>query len=98
MERSYARGVRYGYDRARGRGLWRVQIQEYLIGAVQNLQVLLKYGFRLKGSPSVMIEEVKGVVTRTMRFIPDFKNLIINEMDQVIPAGFIYSWLSKVEN
>jgi len=32
----------HGYDRARWRGLWRVQIQEYLIGAVQNLQVLLK--------------------------------------------------------
>ena len=32
----------HGYDRARWRGLWRVQIQEYLIGAVQNHQVLLK--------------------------------------------------------
>ncbi|MDP2968735.1 MAG: IS1182 family transposase, partial [Deltaproteobacteria bacterium] len=42
MERSFARGTRYGFDRARWRGLWRVQIQEYLIAAVQNLQVLLK--------------------------------------------------------
>jgi uncharacterized protein (UPF0179 family) len=30
MERSYARGTRYGFDRARWRGLWRVRIQEYL--------------------------------------------------------------------
>src|SRR3989304_5095959 len=40
MERSYARGTRYGFDRARWRGLWRGQIQEYLISAVQNIQVL----------------------------------------------------------
>jgi hypothetical protein len=44
MERSFARGTRYGYDQARWRELWRVQIQEYLITAIQNLQVLLKYG------------------------------------------------------
>jgi uncharacterized protein (UPF0179 family) len=34
MERSYARGTWYGFDRARWRGLWRVQIQEYLVSAV----------------------------------------------------------------
>jgi len=28
----------------RWRGLWRVQIQEYLVSAVQNIQVLLRYG------------------------------------------------------
>src|SRR4030042_593076 len=33
MERSYARGARYGFDGARWRGLWRVQIQEYLISS-----------------------------------------------------------------
>ena len=41
MERSFARGKRYGYDRARWRGLWRVQIQELLTCAVQNIQVLI---------------------------------------------------------
>ena len=40
MERSFARGTPYGFDRARWRGLWRVQIQEYLISAIQNIQVL----------------------------------------------------------
>jgi len=38
MERSYARGTWYGFDRARWRGLWRVQIQEYLVSAVQNIK------------------------------------------------------------
>ena len=30
IERSFVRGKRYGYDRSRWRGLWRVQIQEYI--------------------------------------------------------------------
>jgi transposase len=64
MERSFARGTRYGFDRARWRGLWRVEIQQYLVSAVQNIQVLLKYGSYLKGSPSVMMEEINGDITR----------------------------------
>ena len=44
MERSFARAKRYGFDRARWRGLWRVRIQEYLIAAMQNIRVLIKYG------------------------------------------------------
>jgi len=43
MERSFARGKRYGYDRARWRGLWRVQIQELLTCAVQNIRVLMAH-------------------------------------------------------
>ena len=57
-------GHAYGFDRARWRGLWRVQIQEYLISAVQNIEVLLRYGSYLKRSPSVMMEQIKGAVTR----------------------------------
>jgi len=41
MERSFARAKRYGYDRARWRGRWRVSIQELLICAVQNIQILM---------------------------------------------------------
>ena len=44
MERSYARSTRFGFDRARWRGLTKVSIQEYLICAVQNIEVLLRYG------------------------------------------------------
>ncbi len=71
MERSYARGTWYGFDRARWRGLWRVQIQEYLIAAIQNIQVLLRYGSYLKKSPSVMIEQIKGVMRRDIRSFLD---------------------------
>lgn len=44
MERSFARATRYGFKRARWRRLWRVQIQEYLTSAIQNIMVLLSYG------------------------------------------------------
>ncbi len=40
MERSFAQASRYGFDRARWRRLWRVQIQEYLVAAVQNIRIL----------------------------------------------------------
>jgi len=42
MERSFARAVRYGFKRARWRGLWRVEIQEYLTAAIQNIMTLIK--------------------------------------------------------
>ncbi len=43
MERSHARGTRYDFDRARWRGLWKVAIQEYIICAIQNIEVLVHY-------------------------------------------------------
>lgn len=49
MERSFARSKRYGYDRARWRGLWRVEIQELLTCTVQNIQVLVS---RMKSRPA----------------------------------------------
>ncbi len=98
MERSYARGTRYGFDRARWRGLWRVQIQEYLISAVQNIEVLLRYGSYLKRSPSVMMEQIKGAVTRGIRSFSEFKGLMNSKMGQTGLLGFIYPRLSFVES
>ena len=42
MERSFAQATRYGYQRARWRGLWRVQIQEYLTATIQNIKILVQ--------------------------------------------------------
>ena len=51
MERSFARSVRYSFDRARWRGLWRVAIQEYLVCTVQNIMALIgSTGKRLTGA------------------------------------------------
>jgi transposase len=44
MERSYARSTRFGFDRARWRGLWKVCIQEYFVSAIQNIETLIRYG------------------------------------------------------
>jgi transposase len=41
-ERSFARSHRYGFKRARWRRLWRVQIQDFLIAAIQNIMVLIR--------------------------------------------------------
>jgi hypothetical protein len=42
MERSFAQATRYGFKRARWRRLWRVEIQEYLTAAIQNIKILVK--------------------------------------------------------
>jgi len=55
MERSFARSTRYGYDRARWRGLWRMQIQEYLICSIQNIQVLIKSGLGPKKASAMAL-------------------------------------------
>lgn len=49
MERTFARAVRYGFDRARWRRLWRVEIQEYLTAAIQNIQILVQFGGDMTG-------------------------------------------------
>jgi transposase len=97
MERSYARGTLQGFDRARWRGLWRVQIQEYLISAIQNIQVLLKYGSYLKRSPSVMMEQVKGAITREIRSFLDIKELMSSKLGRMVLLGFNYPRLSFIE-
>ncbi len=42
MERTFAQATRYGYQRARWRRLWCVEIQEYLTAAIQNIKILVK--------------------------------------------------------
>jgi hypothetical protein len=43
MERSFARSIRFGFDRSRWRGLWNAAIQEYLVVSIQNIQTLIRY-------------------------------------------------------
>jgi Transposase DDE domain len=45
MERSFAHGTRFGLKRARWRGQWRVQIQDYLIAIVQNVELLIDHAW-----------------------------------------------------
>ncbi len=94
MERSFARGTRYGFDRARWRGLWRVQIQEYLIAAVQNLQVLLKYGNQPKKSLAALVSQLKGATKGSIVFASDaITNLMNAENSRRLPVeGVIFGY------
>ena len=64
MERSFAHAVRYGFKRSRWRRLWRVQIQEYLTAAIQNIKTLISK----KRRPRTALEE-KVVVKNSCRSI-----------------------------
>jgi hypothetical protein len=43
MEGSFGQATRFGLKRARWRGQWRVQIQDYLIAIVQNIELLIAH-------------------------------------------------------
>jgi transposase len=58
-ERSFARSTRYGFKRARWRNLWRMEIQDYLIAAIQNICVLINQP-KTKLSKSIAMECQKG--------------------------------------
>jgi hypothetical protein len=98
MERSYARGTWYGFDRARWRGLWRVEIQEYLISAVQNIQVLLRYGSYLKTCPSVMMDRIKGAMRRDIGSFLDYTELVKSKIGRRMLFSFAYPRLSIIED
>ena len=61
MERSFARAKRFGFDRARWRGRWRIAIQEYLTAAIQNIEVLIRYGRNPRCSMAAMLTEVGDI-------------------------------------
>ncbi len=68
MERSFARSTRFGFDRARWRGLWKVTIQEYLVSAIQNIETLIRYGRKptkgVRTAPFTTLGRVVGVYIR----------------------------------
>lgn len=66
MERSFARGTRYGFDQARWRGLWRMRIQEYMTCAIQNIQVLIKHVFKPNKSMGVIAIERTSSAARVI--------------------------------
>ena len=50
MEGSFADAANnHGFKRARWRGLWRQQIQDWLIAAIQNIRILVRKGWKFSG-------------------------------------------------
>jgi transposase len=73
MERSFARSKPYGYQRARWRRLWRVQIQEYLTAAIQNIMVLVR-NVKEQDKGAVTYKRQKkysklSIITKILKFI-----------------------------
>lgn len=77
MERSFARATRYGFDRARWRGLWKMRIQEYLTCAIQNIQVLVvEKSARPKESIALRASVAKSMVINALYHLVFFSNLL----------------------
>ena len=67
---STARSTRYGFDRARWRGLWRVAIQEYVVCALQNIMTLVRFVQRpVKGLCTLPIPIQDRVYTLIQRVL-----------------------------
>lgn len=67
MEGSFADAANnHGFKRARWRGLWRQQIQDWIIAAVQNLRILLKRGGKLLSHAAGILTFVLEVTKRCL--------------------------------
>ena len=58
-ERSFAWSTRYGYKRARWRSLWRMEIQDFLTAAIQNITILIRQPMDRMSKSNVRAEEVR---------------------------------------
>jgi transposase len=89
MERTFAQATRYGYQRARWRGQWRVQIQEYLTAAIQNIKILLKH---VKApAPALEMRVATKVSNRTSKTLPCPLTNLFNPQWGII-VDFVALW------
>jgi hypothetical protein len=97
MERSFARGTCYGFDRARWRRLWRVEIQEYLIAAIQNIEVLLRYGERPKKSLSIKVNQLRGVIKGVTQPISGMiKDFMVMKTNGIMSLDFARAQFNEI--
>jgi transposase len=82
MERSFARAVRLGFKRARWRRLWRIQIQEYLTAAIQNIMTLVRY---VKEPRNAMAMAIKKAQSKEPNLY-----LNINKLNVLMPSLCFY--------
>ncbi len=75
MERSFAVAIRYGFKRARWRGMDRVRIQDYMVAAVQNIRLLLNHA-KLKPAATVNLGVGWGGKIKTTSLLARFFNLV----------------------
>ena len=69
MEQSFADAANnHGFKRSRWRRLWRQQIQDYLIAAIQNIRILLSRS-RTKASPGAAALKIVPFEAVSMVFL-----------------------------
>ncbi len=101
MERSFARAVRFGFKRARWRRLWKVQIQEYLTAAIQNILILVRHvkepgqamAMAKRGKPPLGATRASAVIQRVwsfFRILDVFSNVL-----QTMSPGWRYLTFPK---
>jgi len=62
MEGSFADGTNmHGLKRARWRRKWRVEIQVWLIAAIQNIRILIKYGHSKRNIVSNSVKKMRNI-------------------------------------
>ena len=83
MERSFARGKRYGFDRSRWRGLWRMEIQELITCIVQNIQVMVNKTLQ---RPSAQANRLRR---RNEAFSAHIRRFMLSLADQIACFGQI---------
>ena len=83
-ERSFAQATHYGYKRARWRRLWRMEIQDLLIAAVQNIQILIK-------------QTETRVANAAAKAVAEDTNTSYNRTNSPFLSCFslIFSWINK---
>ncbi len=72
-----------------------MEIQEYLIAAIQNIEVLLRYGEQPKKSLLVKVNQVKGVIKRgvTQPISDMVKDLTVIETNRIMSLDFVWCWI-----
>jgi len=91
MERSFARSVRYGFGRTRWRRLWRVRIQEYLTAAIQNIQILMRYGNDPRRAVSKVTESIYEKLLRLIANSERFLLEFILRLKAEVKVDFVFS-------
>lgn len=71
MEQSFADAANnHGFKRARWRRLWRQQIQDFLIAAIQNIRILIKTGGTKSAPVATLISLLLGGLFQRLRATP----------------------------
>lgn len=86
MERSFAVADRYGFDRARWRGLWRLCIQQNLTSAIQNIQLLVRYGKSPGGCAATITTRLFSLIRRSLESTSRF--LVMRTPDESRSGGW----------